>query len=539
MNTINNKPEEKKKGFIPFLSRLFGGGRTASSMGSIGSTASKFGSAAGKGFWASIIGSKAGVVGVVLGAATIAAGIGVIYNYIGPSSSKVYTPGLFSDAYYEDLQKQANAERAKEFSPNTQSAASSLDMFKEAAQKELSLKNENNEQGKSENPSASADVSDANQDVNTNTPQPLPVAENQAGVNKLNASLGFESKGGSGGGSSSGNRLQTSGGLWGGIGRPFSPISKNANIAGSGSSSKMNKALTARVVTSPKYTIPNVNKKGAFGQAKYAANVGKAAAFSASDAGARTTAEQAFSGETAGSGDVATPIGGTGLGGAGLSQGNKLKANDPSLNQSEYTPPTPPKPKEDTPWKKLIDYALYAMLAAGGFIFIANMLVNKAKALMATPNPYSAATAASLYQAAMAFAGIALALAAAVVGIGILLASKYGQKMMGIMYGVIGGIMAYQAYEALSGASDGYKKADDYLKDPKVKAFNEKVAELAKTDPAKATAFKEGFSNLKPETQNEIMKYCQNEGAKLDNFFDDKGNLLKEDQITGIIKQTQ
>jgi hypothetical protein len=459
MNTINNKPEEKKKGFIPFLSRLFGGGRTASSMGSIGSTASKFGSAAGKGFWASIIGSKAGVVGVILGAATIAAGIGVIYNYIGPSSSKVYTPGLFSDAYYEDLQKQANAERAKEFSPNTQSGASSLDMFKEAAQKELSLKNENNEQGKSENPSDSADVSDANQDVNTNTPQPLPVAENQAGVNRLNASLGFESKGGSGGGSSSGNRLQTSGGLWGGIGRPFSPISRNANIAGSGSSSKMNKALTARVVTSPKYAIPNVNKKGAFGQAKYAANVGKAAAFSASDAGARTTAEQAFSGETAGSGDIATPIGGTGLGGAGLSQGNKLKANDPSLNQSEYTPPTPPKPKEDTPWKKLIDYALYAMLASAAFIAIASLLANKAKALLAVPSPANVSLAISLFNTAKMFCYLAMAAAAVVIGIGVKLAITYGQKWMGIMYGLVGGALIYQAYKALSGINEGLDKA--------------------------------------------------------------------------------
>jgi hypothetical protein len=534
MNTMNNKSEEKKKGFIPFLSRLFGGGRIASPMGSIGSTASKFGSAAGKGFWASIIGSKAGVVGLVLGAATIAAGIGVIYNYIGPSSSKVYTPGLFSDAYYEDLQKQANAERAKEFSPNTQNATSSLDMFKEAAQKELSLKNENNEQGKSENPSNSADV---NQDVNTNTAQPLPVAENQAGANKLNASLGFENKGGSGGGSSSGNRLQTSGGLWGGIGRPFSPISRNANIASSGSSSKMNKALTARVVTSPKYTVPNVNKKGAFGQAKYAANVGKTAAFNASDAGARTTAEQAFSGETVGSGDIATPIGGTGLGGAGLSQGNKLKANDPSLNQSEYTPPTPQK-SDDTPWKELTDYALYAMLAAGGFIFIANMLVNKAKALMTTPNPFSAATAASLYQAAMAFAGIALALAAAVVGIGILLASKYGQKMMGIMYGIIGGIMAYQAYEALSGAYDGYKKADDYLQKPEVKAINEQIAKLAEADPAKVAKLKESFNSWDSKTQDGVMKYCQ-KGGNLNAFFDNNGNLLKEDQIKNIINKTK
>jgi hypothetical protein len=453
MNTMNNKSEEKKKGFIPFLSRLFGSGRSLSFMGSIGSTASKFGNAAGKGFWASIIGSKAGVVGVVLGAATIAAGIGVIYNYIGPSSSKVYTPGLFSDAYYEDLQKQANAERAKEFSLNTQSVISSLDMFKEAAQKELSLKNENNEQGKSENPSDSADV---NQDVNTNTAQPLPGAENQAGANKLNASLGFENKGGSGGGSSSGNRLQTSGGLWGGIGRPFSPISRNANIAGSGSSSKMNKALTARVVTSPKYTVPNVNKKGAFGQAKYASNVGKAAVFNTSDAGARTTAEQAFSGETAGSGDIATPIGGTGLGGAGLSQGNKLKANDPSLNQSEYTPPTPQK-NDDTPWKKLTDNALYAMLASAAFIAIASLLANKAKALLATP--LTAPSAISFFNAAKMFCYLAITAAVVVIGIGVNLAITYGQKWMGIMYGLVGGALIYQAYKALSGINEGLDKA--------------------------------------------------------------------------------
>jgi len=493
---MNNKSEEKKKGFIPFLSRLFGGGGSVSSMGSIGSTASKFGSAAGKGFWASIIGSKAGVVGLVLGAATITAGIGVIYNYIGPSSSKVYTPGLFSDAYYEDVQKQANAERAKEFSPNTQRFASSLDMFKEAAQKELSLKNENNEQGKSENPSDSADV---NQDVNTNTAQPLPVAENQAGANKLNASLGFESKGGNGGsGSSSVNRLQTSGGLWGGIGRPFSPISRNANIASSGSSSKMNKALTARVVTSPKYTVPNVNKKGAFGQAKYAANVGKTAVFNASDAGARTTAEQAFSGETAGSGDIATPIGGTGLGGAGLSQGSKLKANDPSLNQSEYTPPTPQK-KDDTPWKKLTDYALYAMLASAAFILIASLLANKAKALLAPPALANLPLATSLLNAAKIFCYLAIAAAAIVIGIGVNLAITYGQKLMGIMYGLVGGALIYQAYKALSGINEGLDKAKQAASD-----YDKMLSKMNEGQ-------REAFKNLAPEKQASHLEAYRND----------------------------
>ena len=327
--TMNNKSEERKKGFIPFLSRLFGGGRSVSSMGSISSTASKFGSAASKGFWASLINSKAGVVGLVLGAATIAAGIGVVYNYIGPSSSKVYTPALFSDAYYEDLQRQANAERAKEFSANNVSH-SSLDMFKEAAQKELGLKDEEQSaSSKSENVGEASASSEYSQDNTASSA--ISSSEGQIGVNRLEASLGFgNNKAGGGGTSSVGNRLQTSGGLWQGIGRPFAPISRNPKTASTGSYSKMNKSLTARVVTSPKYTVPNVNKKGAFGQAKYASNVGKAAVFNASDAGARTTAEQAFSGETAGSGDIATPIGGAGVGGAGLTQGKNLKANDPA-----------------------------------------------------------------------------------------------------------------------------------------------------------------------------------------------------------------
>jgi len=459
MNTLNNKPEEKKKGFIPFLSRIFGGGRGVSSMGSVGSAASKFGGAAGKGLWASIVSSKAGVVGLVLGAATIAAGIGVIYNYIGPSSSKVYTPGLFSDAYYEDVQKQANAERAREFASDASaSASSSLDMFKEAAQKELVQKNA--DENSNNNETASSGVVDNKGGSSGEISQ-----GGETTANKLNATLGFDNKGAGGqSGSSVGNRLQTSGGLWGGIGRPFSPISRNANVSAGGTTSKMNRPLTARVVTSPKYTVPNINKKGAYGQAKYAANVGKQAPFSVSDAGARTTAEQAFSGETAGSGDIATPIGGTGLGGAGLSQGSKLKANDPSLNQSEYTPPTPQK-KDDTPWKKLTDYALYAMLASAAFILIASLLANKAKALLAPPALANLPLATSLFNAAKIFCYLAIAAAAIVIGIGVNLAITYGQKLMGIMYGLVGGALIYQAYKALSGINEGLDKAKQAAKD--------------------------------------------------------------------------
>lgn len=452
MNTMNNKSEDKKKGFLPFLSRIFGGG-SSSSMGSAGTALSKFGSAASKGFWASLLSSKAGVVGIVLGAATIAAGIGVVYNYIGPSSSKVYTPALFSDAYYEDVQREANAQRANEYSQSQQDYASSLAMFKEAAKKELSADVDKNAGSNEEEGVNSSESADVNYGGSSEGGSDQTTANHQT-THKLNANLGFNKD--AGGSRSSGNKLQTSEGLWGGIGKPFTPISRNANVKASGNTSKMNKALTARVVTSPKYTVPNVNKKGAFGQAKYSANVGKAAAFNASDAGARTTAEQAFSGETAGSGDVATPIGGSGLGGAGLSQGNKLKANDPALNTNEYTPPTPKK-SDDTPWKKLTDYALYAMLASAGFIAIASLLSNKAKAMLA--NPLTAPGAVSLFNAAKIFCYLAMLAAAAVIAIGVMLVTKHGQKWMGIMYGMVGGALIYQAYKALSGINEGLDKA--------------------------------------------------------------------------------
>ncbi|MEF3280678.1 MAG: hypothetical protein K6357_06920 [Elusimicrobiota bacterium] len=446
MNAYEPHRKDEKKGFLPFFSKVFQS--SSKTVGGLGSAASKaaIGGAKG-GFFASLFATKAGIVGLMLGAATIAAGIGVIYNYISPSSGKIYTPNLFSNAYYEEAQRQANAERAN-YAANPSQGVSSLDVFREGAQKEFADQ-EKTDQTKESSENASATAPEVNAgDVSASG------EVGHAGW-KLQANLGFDSKS-AGGSGTSGAKLQTSGGLWGGIGKQFSPISRNVNTANSGASSKMNKGLTARVIASPKYTVPNINKKGAFGQAKYAANVGKQSAYNVSDAGARTTAEQAFSGETAGSGDIATPIGGSGIGGAGLSQGNKLKANDPALSMNEYTPPTPNK-SDDTPWKKLTDYALYGMLASAAFIFIASLLANKAKALLASP--VTAPGAISLFNAAKVFCYLAMAAAAVVIGIGVMLATKYGQKWMGIMYGLVGGTLIFQAYKALSGINEGLDKA--------------------------------------------------------------------------------
>ncbi|HBE87933.1 MAG TPA: hypothetical protein DDW67_02175, partial [Elusimicrobia bacterium] len=125
-----NKDEKKKEGLLGAVSRLFGGGSGASGAASgLGSAA---GSAAGMG---GLFASKAGILGVVLGGATIAAGVGVVYNFMGPTSKPVYSPSLFQNAYQEEQAATANMERQR---INSAAAVepSTLDMFKEQARKD-------------------------------------------------------------------------------------------------------------------------------------------------------------------------------------------------------------------------------------------------------------------------------------------------------------------------------------------------------------------------------------------------------------------
>ncbi len=426
-----NQKDENKKGFLPFFSRMFSNAsRTTEGLGAgAGKVAGGIGKAS---FLSSLFATKAGVVGVLLGAATIAAGIGLIYNYISPSSGKIYTPGLFSDAYYQEAQQQANAERTTN---SVIPPDSTLSKFAEAAQKELAGEPEKNTAKTSSDSDAETSQQSAPApEVNIPTIQ----NQNQPEIGKLQAQLGFNNASGRASNSSaSAPRLQTSGGLWSEMGKQFTPLgNSSAKLQSAGKASNMNKGLSARLIASPKYHVPNINKKGAFGQAKFAGNVGRTAAYQPSDAGARTTAEQAFSGQTAGSGDIAVPIGGTGLGGAGLSAGNKLKANDPSLNVNEYTPPTPQK-KTDTPWKALVDRALYAMLAAVTFIYLARLFAKFGKT-----NPI-------WFKVAYVFSALAIAAASIVIASGWQLSSKYGQKMMGLLYIGVGTILVIQAIMAL------------------------------------------------------------------------------------------
>ncbi|MBI4349852.1 MAG: hypothetical protein HY550_00280 [Elusimicrobia bacterium] len=433
MNNYNEKKEEKG-GFLSALSGLFRGGSSIA-----GGASSGMGSAGGG--LAGLFATKAGMVGMVLGGATIAAGVGVVYNFIGPSSKPVYSPELFQNTYYEEEASRAGLERSSARDASA-AASSTLDMFKEQARKEgLGLGGE----GADGSADASAAApTDAAANASADAAAAAPGADggaSGAGGPKLQASAGFGSKAGGGGGGASGTsipRMQAGGGLSGGIGAQFGSVYRPPAQANAGKTSGMT-ASAARVKSSPKYAVPNINKKGAYGQAKYAGKMGGKAAYSADSAGARTEATNAFSGETAGGGDVGAPGSGAGLGGAGVSNGQGLKGNDPSLNSNNSTPPKVPDPEDVDPWQKYEDMAMKSMLYALGLIIVTKILGKIAKSWP------------PLYYAALATGAAAIFFALKVVYAGYKMYSEFGQKMMGGIYMLTGVMLAIQAWNAICG----------------------------------------------------------------------------------------
>jgi hypothetical protein len=460
----NNKEEEKKRaGLFPFKF-LRGGSKTGLSGLGQGAGVSGFGSGgAAGGFWAGLLATKAGIVGVVLGAATIAAGVGVLYNFLGPSSKPLYSPQLFQDTYYQEQANNASMERAVQ---RGDPSASTLDMFREQARKDELALGEGGGTEENKEPSADAGAEGGSVD----NPEPAAPGADSAvnapdGGAKLQAA---PSLGGSKGGGSS-PKLSGGGGMFGGVNGQFAPIYK---APPQGKLVAMKAPGAAAVKNSAKRAVPGANNKGAYGQAKYAGKIGVKAAYGVSDVGVRTNATEAFSGETSGSGEVTTPATGAGIGGSGLSSGNQLRTNDPSLNTNEVTPPNPnsgaasssntPTPTDVSPWKKYTNMALYAMLGASVLLVISNMLAKKAK----TAGP----GAPALYMYAMIAAGLAMAAAAMVIFAGLMLMSKYGQKWTGIMYMMAGAMLMYKAYEALAGAMNDREAAVKSIEDAALKA---------------------------------------------------------------------
>ena len=394
MNT-NNEQKEEKGGFWAALSGLFRGGSSVAG----GGASSGFGTAGG------LFASKAGIMGMVLGGATIAAGVGVVYNFVGSTSKPVYSPELFQNSFYEEESAAAGLKR-EQAKDRSSASASTLDMFSDQAKKDgLGLASEAGGEDSQASGEAAAGAEDPS------AAGAAPAAETYGGDGgggggaRLQPSAGF---GGGGGGSSSSSmpRLQNGGGLSSGIGGKFTSMGL-AGAAG-GKASAMGGATTARVRNSPTYVARNFKRTGSLSQAKFANRMGNKAVYS-TGASMRNSAEEAFSGETSGAGDVEGGPGGDGMSGDGLSTGSGLKANDPNLNNNKYEVPEPKDTeiKDVSPWNKLYDKMMKFGAIALGLIVVAKILGGLAKRSIP---PWSGI----FYWAAMAAAAAAIAAAAVV-----------------------------------------------------------------------------------------------------------------------------
>ncbi|MCX5790855.1 MAG: hypothetical protein NTY45_01360, partial [Elusimicrobia bacterium] len=222
MNNSNDKKEEKG-GFWSALSGIFRGGSSA--MG--GASSSGLGSAGGLG---GLFATKAGIVGMVLGGATIAAGVGVVYNFVGSSSKPVYSPELFQNSYYEEESNEAGLARARA-KDSSGASASTLDMFSEQAKKDglsglAAEAGGDSAKSADSKDSAAAPADGAAADASAGAPA-AGGAASATNAPKLQSTHGL---GGGGGGGSSGSampRLQGGGnGLSGGIGGQFASMYK-------------------------------------------------------------------------------------------------------------------------------------------------------------------------------------------------------------------------------------------------------------------------------------------------------------------------
>jgi hypothetical protein len=208
--------------------------------------------------------------------------------------------------------------------------------------------------------------------------------------------------------------------------------------------------------------VPNFNKKGAFGQAKFAKAMGSKARYSA-DTGAKGQAAVPFDTGQAGAGEIGTPAAGAGLGGAGVSSGEGLKGSDASLSNNESTPPAPAAATEEeaedvSPWKSLADTAMNGMMIAFGCLLVTKVLGKFAKT-----NPY-------ILYVAMAVAAIGALFAARVMFAGMKIMTTYGQKMMGGIYMAAGAMLVIQLWNAAAGVASSATTVGDGATDAS-KAF--------------------------------------------------------------------
>ena len=415
MNNYNDSKSDKKGGLIGLLTNLF---RSGSSLPGTGG----------------LFASKAGIMGALLGGATIAAGVAVVYNFVGPSSAPVYQPGLFQDKYYESLVKNAQQERAAVSASAKSGPSLSLEYVKQQAANEA-IAGVSGSASSGESAESSAEGQPAGGAADEAATAAAAALGGGSGAptlkkaNSLVASAGGLKLGGAG--------------LSGGIGQSFQQVYRPTTPLKTGSVSSLKDGGKGRLTSSMR-AVSRFNKKGAYAQAKAVKNT-----LGSTSGRSLTTSKDGLvkaygEGSTAGGDVEGADVSGTGVTGGGVSDGNVPKGSDAGLNSNTSTVPEVSEESESdaTPWEKYSNWAMYLMLAAVALLAIAAMV-------------------------AKAHPGLAkvLAYAALACAVGMLVCSGflfgYGQKWTGAMYAVLSLVIGGAALKAAAGDS---KASEDTTK---------------------------------------------------------------------------
>lgn len=477
------KPNNKKQnngGILSAIAALFKGGAAA-------------GGASGAAVTSGIFATKAGMLGLLLGGATIAAGVGAVYHLAGGSATKTaYSPELFQNSYYEEQASIAEAERNQNNDRRASVVNSTIDMFSASARQSGYF-----DQGSSDSALASVDMPDGS-DVSMAGSSGSAEASasssvssaGESGSSTASGSTKLASKSLSSGraGGSGSSRVNSSsagsmGGLKAGMGKNFNP-----KMASAGKSSAM-AANISKKVSSARSASRSRGSKRAFSQAKFANNMSKKAVASGSFEASRTAASAAFTGEAAG-GDAGDSVEGVGMDTSGMAVGTALKNGTPNGNSNLKSVPPVSESENASPWKDLVKKVAVLSLVAMGLFLVGKLLAKMAK--NATVHKAFLIGAIKVIAGLMAVIGV-LILAAAVS-----LATKYGQKMYGLLYGLAGALTLWEAYSLFKQANGMNTDAEDTAKQAEVQSASDSAK--ASTNGTEVSSDPKTLSNAQANT---------------------------------------
>ncbi|MFH1724295.1 MAG: hypothetical protein ABII00_06700, partial [Elusimicrobiota bacterium] len=398
----------------------------------------------GAGLVGGLLATKAGVVALVVAGSSMAAGIGMLATMSadrrasGPESGLAFLPKRAARPVSD------SAGSAGAGAVSRDGVSTSLDYFNKANKGDVPQPDEGRDAvEESDSPAAT----DSGVEAPDHRSAPASSSSRKRAAAKKPKMV--KSKGFAGQSSGSSLRMASQSGLSGGIGGGFQETYQRP-----GPTSAMNNTRS-KMASRRSRSSPLRNKSLASAQLR--AHSGRLKRNLASG----NVSSQASGAVMDGGGGIgqigAAPAGieggGTGVDGGGV-QSDAVNPNTMQNTRVTEAPP-PPDPNKDaenkTPYQNLM-YAAMGMIALAGIaLMAASMLSKKAKT-----NP-------ALLPWAKILAGVAMAAAVAAAAIGVMLMTKYGQKMQGIMFSAIGAIIAFQAGMVLldDSASDEAKKGTD------------------------------------------------------------------------------